>query len=208
MNNKHIPLIRLERPEDYLQTENVVREAFWDVYKPGCSEHLILHKIRTTSVFIKELTLVACVGKKIVGMVVCLKGIVKNEFNQEITLLSMMVGVLPSYQKQGIGSMLIRNAIDVAKSLDYKGIVLFGNPDYYSRFGFRNAKEYSIQTSDGENFDQFMALELSENSLNGISGRFYEDPVFQPITDIDELESFDLQFPHKEKHITDTQLKI
>jgi predicted N-acetyltransferase YhbS len=200
-------IIRPETPQDHRETENVVREAFWDIYRPGCSEHLILHKIRTAPAFINELDLVACDGNKIVGAVICPKGKIKNEQDQEFIALSMMVGVLPSYQGKGVGSMLIKQAIKIARSLGYKGIVIFGNPEYYPRFGFKNAKEYGIQTSDGQNFDPFMALEISENSLNGIQGRFYEDPIFQPSSDNAELEAFDKQFPHKEKHVTDTQLK-
>ena len=200
-------IIRLEESKDYRETENMVREAFWDLYKPGCDEHLIVHRLRGSLDFIRELDFVACDGDKIVGVAICPKAKIKNDQGQESAALSMIVGVLPSYQKQGIGSMLIRKILGEARSLGYKGIVIFGSPEYYPRFGFRNAKDYGIQTSDGQNFDPFMALELSEGSLKGIQGRFYEAPVFQPVSDSAELESFDKQFPHKEKHVTDTQLK-
>lgn len=198
--------IRLETPNDYRETEVIVREAFWDVYKPGCDEHLVIHKVRKSSAYVKELDIVACDGEKIVGVVICPKAKIVNEKNQEFTTLSMMVGVLPSYQKKGIGSMLIKKVIDKARLLEFKGIVIFGNPEYYPRFGFKNAKEYGIQTSDGKNFDPFMALELYENSLNGMQGRFYEDPAFHPAGS-DELEVFEKKFPYKEKHVTETQLK-
>lgn len=84
--------------------------------------------------------------------------------------------------------------------------MLFGNPQYYQRFGFKNAAEYGITTKDGINFDAFMALELSENSLEGIMGKFYEDPVFK--VNNKELEIFEDEFPYKEKHVTDTQLQL
>lgn len=201
-------IIRLEKPEDYLQTEFVVREAFWDVYRPGCHEHFILHKIKQTSDYIKEMNFVACIDNKIVGIIVCPKAKIINEQNQEFPVLSMMVGVLPTYQKKGVGSMLIKQAITAAKFLGYAGIVIFGNPEYYQKFGFRNAINYQIHTSDGQNFDPFMALELTENSLSGIKGKFLEASAFQPELNNDELELFDAQFPHKEKHVTDTQLKF
>ena len=199
--------IRQEALNDYQETETVAREAFWDVYKPGCHEHLVLHKLRKTLAFVKELDLVACDGNKIVGMVVCPKSKIVNEEGQEFEALSMMVGVSPSHQKKGIGEMLIKQAIKTARNLGYKGIVIFGDPKYYSRFGFKNAKEYGIQTSDGQNFDPFMALEVSEGDLKGIKSRFFEAPSFQPLNDESELEEFDKQFPHKEKHIIGTQLK-
>jgi hypothetical protein len=104
-----------------------------------------------------------------------------------------------------IGSLLMNESIQKAKRLKYKWIFLMGNPEYYSRFGFRNAIVFNVQTSEGENFDYFMGLELYEDSMKGISGEYFEDSVFK-IED-NELEEFEKQFPKKEKHITDTQLK-
>lgn len=115
------------------------------------------------------------------------------------------LGVLPSYQSKGIGALLMQRTMDEAKSLGYKGVIIYGHPEYYHRFGFKNAEVYNIQTSDGGNFDAFMALELYENGLAGITGRFVEDPVFH--LKEDELEAFEVNFPYKEKHVTDTQLQ-
>ncbi len=198
--------IRLETPKDYRETEVMVREAFWDVYKPGCDEHLIIHKLRDSAAFIKGLDFVACDSNRIVGAVICPKAKIEDEKSQEFTVLSLIVAVLPSYQKRGIGSRLVKRAMDDARSLGFKGIVIFGSPEYYLRFGFMNAKEYGIQTSEGENFDAFMALQLSEHSLDRIRGRFYEDDAYHPGKD--ELEAFEKGFPYKEKHVTDTQLKM
>ncbi|TCL58819.1 hypothetical protein EDC14_104033 [Hydrogenispora ethanolica] len=83
--------------------------------------------------------------------------------------------------------------------------MIFGNPAYYHRFGFVNAAKFKITTGDGENFEAFMALELYEGALEGIAGKFHEDPVFQ--VDPVELAAFEAKFPYKEKHVTDTQLK-
>jgi predicted N-acetyltransferase YhbS len=183
----------------------MIREAFWDVYKPGCDEHFIIHKLRESPAFVEDLDLVACEGEKIVGMIICPLSKIVNVQDQEFTILSMIIGVLPSHQNKGVGSLLIKEAIRAARSLGFKGIALFGSPDYYPRFGFKNAREYGIQTSDGQNFDPFMVLELIPGSLNGIQGRFFEDPTYHP--DPDELEVFDKGFPYREKHVTDTQLK-
>jgi predicted N-acetyltransferase YhbS len=197
--------IRLETPKDFRETEAMVREAFWDVYKPGCDEHLIIHNLRKSSSFIPGLDFVACHGDRVVGAVVCPKARIIGEGNQEFTVLSLIVGVLPSYQKKGVGSILMKRAIDEARSLGFKGIVIFGSPEYYRRFGFTNAKQYGIQTSEGENFDAFMALPLSEHSLDGIRGRFHEDDAYHPGQR--ELETLEKGFPYREKHVTDTQLK-
>jgi predicted N-acetyltransferase YhbS len=100
----------------------------------------------------------------------------------------------------------MKYSLEQAKQLGYKAIIIFGDPGYYHRFGFVNAEKYNIQTSEGLNFEPFMALELYDKSLRGISGKFYADKVFE--TDKEELEAFEKGFPYKEKHITDTQLKM
>lgn len=198
--------IRLEEEDDYRHVESMTREAFWNVYKPGCDEHLLVHKIRKVPAFVKELSLVACDDDKIVGNIIYSKAKVINGGNKEFEVLCMgPIGVLPPCQGQGIGSLLMNYSIAKAKQLGYKAIIIFGNPDYYHRFGFINAKEYGIQTSSGENFEEFMALELYDGGLNGISGKFYEDKVFT--IEKDELEIFEKEFPPKEKRVTDTQLK-
>lgn len=197
--------IRLENENDFRNVENIIREAFWDVYKPGCVEHLIVHKIRKVSAFIRELDFIACDGEVTIGNIIYSKAKIINEDNEEFQVLCMgPLGVLPSYQGKGIGTLLIKHSINVARTLGYKAIIIFGNPNYYHRFGFENAEKYNIQTSWGANFEAFMALELYEGSLKGISGKYYEDSVFE--VDDEELNIFEKQFPYKEKHITDTQL--
>ena len=192
-------IIRLETEEDYRETENMVREAFWDVYQPGCDEHLILHKLRKAQAFVEKLDFVACdtsENGKIVGNIVYSEAKIINSQNQEYTVLCLgPLSVLPSYQGKGIGSLLIKKSLQKAKSLDYKGVLLFGDPEYYHRFGFESAKKYDITTSQGENPDAFMGLELYENSLDGIQGKFIEDPAFQ--VESEELELFEKEFADK-----------
>jgi len=150
--------IRLEEENDYRNVEYMTREAFWNVYKPGCDEHLIIHKIRIVPAFLKELCFVACEGDEIVGNIIYSKAKVINEENKEFEVLCMgPIGVLPPYQGQRIGSLLMNYSIEKAKKLGHKAIIIFGNPNYYHRFGFKNAKEYGIQTSSNENFEAFMA---------------------------------------------------
>jgi predicted N-acetyltransferase YhbS len=204
--------VRLEKEEDYKEVENLVREAFWDLYHPGCTEHFILHKMRNIPAFVKELALVALDGDKIIGQIVYTKAKVVNEQKQEFEVLCMgPLAVLPSCQGKGVGSLLMNESIKKAKELGHKAIIIFGEPKYYHRFGFRDAKEYGIQTADGQNFEAFMALMLTQDSLlkndySKIEGRFYADPVFEPKPE--EVDEFDKQFPPREKHVTDTQLKM
>lgn len=196
--------IRLENENDYRNVENMTREAFWDVYKPGCDEHLMVHNIRKSDAFIQELDFVACDEVAVVGNVIYTKAKVINENNEEFEILCMgPLGVLPSYQGKGIGTLLMKHSINVARTLGYNGIAIFGNPNYYHRFGFENAKKYNIQTSWGDNFEDFMALELYEGSLEGVSGKYYADSAFE--IDNEELDTFEKHFPYKEKHFADKQ---
>jgi predicted N-acetyltransferase YhbS len=198
--------IRLEEENDYRNVEYMTREAFWNVYKPGCDEHLIVHKIRKIPAFVKELCFIAYGDEKILGNIIYSKAKVINDKNNDFEVLCMgPIAVLPSYQGLGIGSLLLNCSIKKAKQLSYKAIIIFGNQNYYHRFGFINAKEYGIQTSAGDNFEEFMALQLYDGGLNGISGKFHEDEVFK--IEKDELETFEKEFPYKEKRVTDAQLK-
>lgn len=200
-------LIKQTSREDFSITENITREAFWNVYKPGCSEHLVLHNLRKSQSYIKELDLVAFYNNQIVGHIISTKAKVVDSLNKEYEVLCVgPLSVLPDFQKKGIGGKLMKESIKIAKRLGFRGMILFGNPDYYHRFGFKNAKEFGITTKDYQNFDPFMTLELFENSLIDVGGRFIEDESFN--VNEDELNEFEKQFPYKEKQVTDTQLKM
>ena len=199
-------IIRLESERDYPEVENLTREAFWDLYRPGCVEHLLAHKLRKVPAFVAELDFVSEEDNRIVGNIMYSKAnVIDENGNAHVVLTFGPLSVLPSHQNEGIGSALIRHSIKLAETMGYKAILIYGNPAYYHRFGFVNAETFKISTADGIYFDAFMALELHEGALAGITGKFHEDPVFQ--IDLIELESFEKQFPYKEKHVTETQFK-
>ncbi len=115
------------------------------------------------------------------------------------------IGVAPEHQKKGIGGMLIRETIRLAGELGYAGIFLMGSPEYYPRFGFRNANDFGVTMQDGSSGDFFMGIELGEDRLNGIAGRFIQDELFW--VKEDELADFDKSFPPRVKHVRDGQLR-
>ncbi len=199
-------VIRPERPGDYRETEIITREAFWDVYKPGCDEHLVAHKLRETAAFVRELDLVACEGERIVGNIMYTKARVlgpKGEVREVLCLGP--VSVLPEQQGRGIGGRLIKESLARAREMGFAAVFLMGNPAYYSRFGFRKAEEFGVLTSDGKSHDYFMGLELAPGRLGGLSGNFFYDESFH--VNAGELEEFEKLFAKKEKHITSTQLQ-
>lgn len=190
--------LRLEQPEDYRIVEEVTREAFWGTSQPACDEHLLAHKLRKSSAFVPELDFVAELDGQIVGNIMYSKAkiIGKNETEHEVLTFGPL-SILPEYQKQGIGAKLVNHTIREAKKLEYCGIVIFGHPDYYPKFGFKNAEEYGITTAEDKNFDAFMALPLYDNAFDNIKGKFHENPVFHMKKS--EVKKFDSTFPYKEE---------
>ena len=190
--------IQKTKTNDFLITENITRETFWNLFKSGCDEHLVLHKLRKSTSYISSLDLVALWRNRILGHMISTKAKVVDKQNTEHQVLCVgPISVLPEFQKMGIGSKLINESIAIAKESGFLGMVLFGHPDYYQRFGFINAQRFGITTKDGLNFEPFMALELQPNSLLTVSGMFYEDKAFE--TNEEELNAFEKLFPKKEK---------
>ncbi len=183
--------LRLEEERDYRLVEEITKEAFDGLHGPGCDEHLIAHKLRESDCYVKELAYVIEKENEVIGNIMYSKAIIKGSSEYEVLTFGP-VSIKKSEQGKGYGSLLITHTINLAKELGYNGIVIYGHDKYYPRFGFVNAKDFNITTKDGENFDAFMALELSEGSLNDIEGRFYENEVFE--VDQEELVNFEKQF--------------
>ncbi|MFB0918375.1 MAG: N-acetyltransferase [Clostridiaceae bacterium] len=204
-------VLRKEEEKDYLNSEAMTREAFWNVYHPGCSEHFLITKIRLHESNIPELSIVAEVDGKLVGSIYYTESkLIFKDSTQEYDIKVATFGPLavdPEYQNNGIGFMLIKDTLLKAEELGYKAIFIYGNPEYYGRFGFVNAEKYGISTEDGKNFDAFMCLELKKGALKGISGRLIESEVFKNIN-VEELEEYDSKFPEKEKKILPGQLGV
>lgn len=197
-------MIRLEEERDYKIVENLTREAFWNVYKPGCDEHYVLHIARNTKEFIKDLSLVIENDNEIIGHIMFVETYLKSKTNIPIVLFGP-VSIIPKYQRQGYGTKLIDFAIKKAKNMGYKGIVITGDPDYYHRFGFLSAKHYDIHYNEysEEELPFFMALELEKGHFHEPS--IYNDPDVY-ITDPYYVAEFDKTFPYKEKKVLPTQI--
>ena len=196
--------IRLENENDYRTVEELTREAFWNIHVPGCDEHYYLHNLRKNDAFIRELDYVALYENKIVGHIAYSKAnIIDNADKMHNVIMFGPISVLPEYQSKGVGSALIKHTLEVAKSLGYKAVLIYGDPRYYSKFGFRCAEKYDIKTPDGMYCVPMMALELEKGALNGVSGRLIEG--FEYVPDEIEFEKFDKTFSPKKKDKTASQ---
>ena len=191
--------LRLENKDDYYIVENLTREAFWEMPdRPyGCFEHYLVKKIRQCSDFIKELSYVALVDNIIVGHIIYFKSKIIDSNNNEHEIISFgPVSVLPEYQRKGIGKKLIKFTLERAKILGYRAVMIYGHLEYYTRFGFLNAKNFNIMTPNGDYPDIFLICELYKDSLNGIIGRGYQPSIFDNVTE-EEIMEYDKIFPKK-----------
>ncbi len=196
--------IRNEKKNDYRVVEELVREAFWNLYVPGCVEHFVLHNLRNSSDFIPELDFIAEKEGQIVGQIAYSRGVIKYKQGAEKEVISFgPVSVLPAFQKQGTGSALITHSIKMAQSMGYPAIFIYGDPRYYSRFGFRCAEKYEVKTADDKFAVALQVLELKQCALNNTPARFIESAAFE--VDMKELAGFDAAFPFKEKAETESQ---
>jgi len=199
--------LRLERENDCREVEMLTREAFWNVHVPGCDEHFILHNIRNSEDFIPELDFVAEVEGRILGHIVYTHGVIENDNGEKYKVICFgPISVHPDFQKRGIGSELVRYSLNKAKDMGFEAVCIYGDPRYYSRFGFRCGERYNIKTSDGMYAVALMALELKPGALQGIKGRFVESSSFE--AEKEEFDIFESTFPHKEKKETYSQTEF
>lgn len=190
--------IRMETENDYRENEALTREAFWDVYRPGCDEHLVLHRLRDSEHFIPQLSLVAEQNGKLIGNIVYAKMLLDGKISDELVGFGPL-SVLPSMQRRGIGSSLIAASFEKAKALGYKAVLITGSPDYYARFGFAPAGRYGIHLNGVPTEEEapfFMAVELEPGWLAKHPGVADFAPEYYQTQDIAD---FDAQFPPREK---------
>ena len=198
--------IRLEETNDYRAVEELTRDAFWNLYTMGASEHLMVHNLRKSEDYIQSLSFIATINNEIVGSVFYSKSIVVDELGNIYPSITIApISVNTTFQKNGIGSKLINHSINEALKQEYKAIVIYGDPEYYKRFGFVGSKNYKISAIDGKYYKSLLVLELEKGYFSGIkkNGKFSYSPVFD-ITP-DEVDKFDAYFPAKEKLRTKSQ---
>jgi predicted N-acetyltransferase YhbS len=158
--------LRLEEENDFRSVEELTREAFWNHHVPGCDEHLLIHNLRNAKDFIRELDFVAIHNNQIVGNIVYAKAKIINNGLEYTVLTFGPLSVLPEYQNKGIGGKLINHTVKLAKDMDYKCIIIYGDPEYYKRFGFMVSKQYRITNKDKKYPAALLVLELYPNALN------------------------------------------
>ena len=197
-------IIRMERPEDVIAVEALTREAFWNLHVPGCSEHLAARQLRASRDFLPELDLVAVEDGRVIGNIMFTRSRVVGSMNENYETITFgPVSVLPECQNRGVGRLLIERGLTLARETGHSAVIIYGNPDYYKKYGFRPGRNYGILTADGKYHAALLVLPLVPGALNGVSGRFLESEAFE--TDPEQLEAFERLFPPREKLVMPSQ---
>ncbi|MBE6014641.1 MAG: N-acetyltransferase [Lachnospiraceae bacterium] len=200
MNTKEFT-IRLERKEEQREVENLVREAFWNVYRPGCSEHYVIHVLRDDPAFVKELDFVMEKCGKLIGQNMFMKTIIEADDGRTIPVLTMgPIGITPELKRKGYGKALLDYSLEQAKEMGFGAVLFEGNIDFYGKSGFDVASNFGIRYHDlPEDADSsfFLCKELIPGYLDDVTG-VYQTPQGYYVGDAD-VEEFDKEFPSKEK---------
>lgn len=190
-------VVRQEQKKDHFETEQVLREAFWNQYAPGASEHYVAHRLRTHPGFVPELALVAAVDVRIVGAVMCLRTplLCDDGLPREVLTVGPL-GVLPSHQCRGIGGSLLEETKARGRRLGFSALFLTGDPAYYERHGFVPAERYGVRDEEDFYFGGLLACELAGGVLSDAAGRWLMDSVYE--VGEEAARAYDRRFPLKE----------
>ena len=199
--NKNDYTIRLERSEEHRDVETLVREAFWNVYRPGCSEHYVIHVLRDDPAFVKELDFVMEQDGRLIGQNMFMKTVIEADDGRVVPVLTMgPIGILPELKRQGYGKALLDYSLEKAMELGFGAVLFEGNIDFYGKSGFDYASKFGIRYHDlPEDADAsfFLCKELVPGYLDGVTG-VYQTPQGYYVDDAD-VDAFDKAFPPKEK---------
>lgn len=199
--NKNDCIIRLERKEEQREVETLVREAFWNVYRPGCLEHYVLHMLRQDAAFVSELDLVMEKDGRLIGQNVFMRASISSDDGRDIPIMTMgPISIAPEFQRQGLGKLLLDRSLERAARCGCKAVCFEGNIDFYGKSGFTYASEYGIRYHGlPKDADQsfFLCKELERGYLDGIVGEYA--PPLGYLVDEEAAEEFDRSFPPKEK---------
>ncbi|MCI2108659.1 MAG: N-acetyltransferase [Bacteroidales bacterium] len=210
MNNKNT-IIRLECEKDYRTVENLTREAFWNVYQPGCTEHYVLHCYRSNPDFIPELDFVMETEGIIMGHVMFSKAEILSDDGRVIPILTFgPISIAPAYKRQGYGIRLLKHALEKAQEMGFGAVFVEGNIDFYKHAGFVTASGLGIHyhaEPRESTVPYFLGLELQKGYLKGIEGTYYTPRgYYVAFQDPYGFEKYDSGFPVKDILVLPGQL--
>ena len=193
--------IRLEDKKEYRAVENLIRESFWNVYRPGCTEHYVIHVLRDDPAFIPELDFVMEKDGRLIGQNMFMKTIIEADDGRVIDVLTMgPIGIIPELKRKGYGKAILDYSLEKAGKMGFAAVLFEGNIDFYGKSGFEYAGNFGIRYHDlPEDADAsfFLCKELIPGYLDGVTG-VYQTPKGYYVSD-EDVDEFDKDFPAKEK---------
>lgn len=190
--------IRLENENDYFNVEELTREAFWNLYVPGCDEHYLCHILRTHKDFIPELDFIAEVDGKIVGSIMYSKSYLISGDEEKVEIVSFgHLCVHPDYQRKGIGTALINKTKEIVQNKNIPAIAIYGDPYNYCKHGFKNGLDYNVSNIDGEFPLGLLVLETKVGFFTDQQWKLLQSDVFN--FDQNKVAEFDKFFKTKSK---------
>lgn len=206
--NKNDFIIRLEQKSDYRNTENLVRKAFWNVYRPGCLEHFVLHQMRNDNDFVPELDFVMEKDGELIGQNVFVKAHIDCGDGLKLPIMAMgPICIAPKYKRKGYGKILLDYSLQKAKEYGCKALCFEGNINFYGKSGFTYARDYGLRyhgLPDGADSSFFLCKELEVGYLDGVIGEYTPPRLY--MVDEQEAEEFDKTFEFKQKLVLPEQL--
>ena len=203
--------IRREEERDRRAVEALIREAFWNVYRPGCLEHFVIHRLRDDPAFVPELDLVMEKDGELIGQNMFMRAEIRADDGRDIPIMTMgPICIAPAWKRQGYGKLLLDESLERAAALGCGALCFEGNIGFYGKSGFRFASEFGIRYHDlpeGADASFFLCRELREGYLRGITG-VYGPPegYFCAEREPEAFEAFDALFPPKVKEKLPGQL--
>ncbi|MBO4734307.1 MAG: N-acetyltransferase [Clostridia bacterium] len=194
-------IIRFEETKDYGEVENLIRESFWNVYRPGCSEHYVIHVLRDDPAFVKELDFVMEQNGRLIGQNMFMKTVINADDGRDVPVLTMgPICITPELKRKGYGKEILDYSLKKATELGFGAVLFEGNIAFYGKSGFDYARKFGIRyhdLPDGADDSFFLCKELIPGYLNPVTG-VYRTPQGYYVKDQD-VEEFDKSFPPKEK---------
>lgn len=199
--NKNDYIIRLENNNEHREVENLVRESFWNVYRPGCMEHYVLHQLRNDPAFVHELDFVMEKDGKLIGQNMFMRAFITADDGRNIPIMTMgPICISPEFKRKGYGKKLLDYSLEKAAELGAGALCFEGNIDFYGKSGFTYAREFGIRyhgLPEGADDSFFLCKELKTGYLDSITGVYAPPQGY--FVDEAETEKFDRLFPPKEK---------
>lgn len=199
--NKNDCIIRLETPADHAEVENLIREAFWNVYRPGCLEHYVIHCLRSDGDFVPALDFVVERNGRIIGQNMFMRARIQADDGREIPIMTMgPICIANEFKRRGYGKRLLDFSLDRAREMGAGALCFEGDIGFYGKSGFRPASEFGIRyrgLPEGADASFFLCMELTEGYLDGVTGEYAPPEGY--LVDEAEAERFDAQFPYMEK---------